>query len=125
MRPCYVFQDQRTARGWVLRAATECAIHLQDAEAILGDPKPFTPARAATSIDETVRYMWRGVLWIHGDLEAGRVPDVPLGIRASDLDLAWRVTKAPGHFRVAHLDADDALPALSVTGVQADLIAWL
>ena len=57
--PCYVFQDRRTARGWLLRAATECAVARPGREAILGDPGPFTPERAATSIDETLRYMWQ------------------------------------------------------------------
>lgn len=122
--PCYVFQDQRTGRGWVLRAATECAIHLQDAQAVLGAPQPIEPARAATSIDETLRYMWRGALVIRGDLEAQRVPDAPVGICATDLGLAWRVTKAPHQFVVEHVDADD-LPDLSVTGAQSDVISWL
>lgn len=126
--PCYVFGDQRTARGWVLRAATECAIHLQDAEAILGEPAPFTSARAATSIDETVRSMWRGALYLRNDPGAERVPDVPLEIRATDLGLGWRVAKAPGALIVEHVDLDDAQaasPELAVTGGQADLIGWL
>ncbi len=62
-----MFQDRRTARGSLLRASTECAIHVQDAEAILGNPPPFEPERAATSIDETLRYMWSGAPLIGGD----------------------------------------------------------
>ena len=126
--PCYVFGDQRTTRGWLLRAATECAIHLQDAEGILGEPTPFTPARAATSIEETVRYMWRGGLYFRDDLGADRVPDVPLEIRATDLESVWRITKAPDAFLIEHFDiehADAAAPQLSVTGEQAALISWL
>ncbi|MCB1005872.1 MAG: maleylpyruvate isomerase N-terminal domain-containing protein [Acidimicrobiales bacterium] len=127
--PCYVFGDERTIRGWVLRAATECAIHLQDAEAILGKPTPFTPARAATSIEETVRYMWRGGLYFRNDLGAERVPDAPLDLRATDLELAWRVTKAPDEFRIEHLEIDGAAAGtpseLSVTGGRAALISWL
>ncbi|MGI9578713.1 MAG: maleylpyruvate isomerase family mycothiol-dependent enzyme [Microthrixaceae bacterium] len=122
---CFVFGDRRTARGWLLRAATECAIHLQDAEAILGDPEPFTPARAATSIDETLRYMWRGVLYIRGDLGAEGVPNAPFGIRATDLGLSWRVSKAADGFVVEHLEATDEMPELSATGDQAALISWL
>ena len=126
--PCYVFGDERTTRGWVLRAATECAIHLQDAEAILGEPTSFPPACAATSIEETVRYMWRGRLYFRNDLGAESVPDAPLELRATDLDLGWRITKAPEAFLVEHLDlagVDAAAPELSVTGEQAELISWL
>lgn len=126
--PCYVFGDERTTRGWVLRAATECAIHLQDAEATLGAPTPFTPARAATSIEETVLYMWRGGLYFRNDLGAERVPDAPLEIRATDLGVAWRVTKAPGEFDIDRLDLERpaASPSeLCVAGEQAELISWL
>ena len=127
--PCFVFGDERTVRGWVLRAATECAIHLQDAEAVLGEPTPFTPARAATSIEETVRYMWRGGLYFRNDLGADQVPDAPLEIRAVDLGVTWRVTKAPGEFRIEHPDTGGAAAGahseLSVTGGQAALISWL
>jgi uncharacterized protein (TIGR03083 family) len=123
--PCYVFQTQRIACGWVLRAATECAVHVQDAEAILGDPNPFTPERAATSIDETLRYMWHGALMFGRNSGADRVPDSAIGIRSTDLGLAWRVTPAPDDFIVDHLGLDDLLPELSVIGDHADLIQWL
>jgi uncharacterized protein (TIGR03083 family) len=127
--PCYVFGDERTTRGWVLRAATECAVHLQDAEAILGEPTPFTPARAATSIEETVRFMWRGGLYFRSDLGAETVPDTPLEIRATDLGVTWRVMKAPDAFLVEHPDIAGAAAGtpseLSVAGGQAELISWL
>ena len=123
--PCYVFQDVRTARGWLLRAATECALHVQDAEETLGEPAPFTPERAATSIDETLRYMWRGALVIRRDPGGERVPDEPFGLFADDLDLGWHVTKAPDRFIVEHIGSRRELPALSVAGDQAQLIAWM
>lgn len=123
--PCYVFQDRRSARGWLLRAATECAIHLQDAQEILGDPEPFGPERAATSLDETFRYMWRGALLIHGDLGAEHVPEVPITVRATDLGLEWRVTKEPGGFVVEVLESGDQPGGLCVAGAHADLVRWL
>jgi uncharacterized protein (TIGR03083 family) len=123
--PCYVFQDVRTARGWLLRAATECAIHVQDAEETLGGPTPFTPERAATSIDETLRYMWRGALVIRSDPGGEKVPEEPFGLFADDLDLGWHVTKAPDRLSVEHIGSRAELPALSVAGDQAQLIAWM
>lgn len=123
--PCYVFQHRRTGRGWLLRAATECAVHVQDAEAILADPPPFSAERAATSIDETLRYMWRGALLIGGDPQGEQVPDIPLTLRVADLSLAWQVTKQPDDFHVEHVHIDGPPSALSVTGNHRDVIPWL
>ena len=123
--PCYVFQERFTARGWLLRAATECAIHLQDAQETLGDPEPFSDERAATSLDETLRIMWRGALLIHGDLEAERVPDTPIIVSATDLGVGWKVAKESDSFRVELVESGEPATGLSVSGAHADLVRWL
>lgn len=123
--PCFVFGDRRVARGWVLRAATECAIHLQDAETTVGDPEPFTPERASISIDETLRYMWPGALYIRGDLGATRVPDVPITIHAADLAVTWMVEKSADGLAVARTRTDDLSADLAVSGNQSAVIPWL
>lgn len=72
--------------------------------------------------------MWRGGLYFRNDLAAETVPDAPLEIRATDLGLGWRVTKAPDAFLVERFDivgAGAATLELSVAGQQADLISWL
>lgn len=123
--PCYVFQTRRTARAWVLRAATETAVHVWDAEEVLGEVTPLPGDRATTSIDETLRYMWPGALLIKGDLQGEQVPEEPIGIRATDLDRAWRVGRGGDDFVVDLVDPGGALPATSVTGEAGEIVRWL
>lgn len=123
--PCHVFQSWRTARDWVKRAATETAVHLRDAQEILGEANPWPADRAAASIDETLRVMWHGALLLKGDLDATRVPDEPITVTATDLGLSWRVAKDPGCFVVEQVGPVASPPSLSVTGHSHDLIAWL
>lgn len=125
--PCHVFQSVRTARAWLLRAATETAIHVRDAQEVLGEITPWSAERATTSIDETLRVMWHGALLLRGDLGADRVPDRPIVVIATDLDQAWRVAKGPDDFVVDDVDiaAGGSDAPLSVAGPSADLVPWL
>ena len=132
--PCYVFQSRRTGRAWLQRAATETAIHVRDAQAVLGDIEPWGPARATASIDETLRVMWHGALLLRGDLDAERVPDQPITVVATDLDLAWRVDKAVDDFTVELVDAHTGQHSpvtptdpseLFVAGESNELVPWL
>ena len=123
--PCYVFQSRRTARAWLQRAATETAVHLRDAQEVLGQFSVWPADRAAASIDETLRVMWHGALLLRGDLGAERVPDEAITVGATDLGMVWRVRKAPGDFIVERLDPTGAPFDLSVMGRSDDLIAWL
>lgn len=123
--PCHVFQSRRSARDWVKRAATETAVHLRDAQEVLGEVTPWPDDRAAASIDETLRVMWHGALLLNGDLGADCVPDEPITVTATDLGLAWRVAKASDDFVVEQIDPTPAATSLSVTGPSHDLIPWL
>lgn len=123
--PCYVFQSRRTARAWLQRAATETAIHLRDAQEVLGEVAAWPAERAAASIDETLRVMWHGALLLRGDLGAERVPDDAITVAATDLGLVWQVRKAPDDFVVEHVDPAAAPSGLSVSGRSDDLIPWL
>lgn len=122
---CHVFQSRRTARAWVLRAATETAVHLQDAQEVLGEITPLPPERAVTSIDETLRCMWHGALLLKGDLGATRVPDEPIVVTATDLGRTWQVEKGSDDFHVGAVDAAAHGAALSVSGTSAELVRWL
>ena len=123
--PCQVFQSRRTARAWLQRAATETAIHLRDAQEVIGVVEEWRHDRAAGSIDETLRIMWHGALLLKGDLEAHRVPDEAITIAATDLELAWHVSKTPHDFAVERLEPGATAPGLSVSARSHDLIAWL
>ncbi|MEM8620534.1 MAG: maleylpyruvate isomerase family mycothiol-dependent enzyme [Actinomycetota bacterium] len=123
--PCYVFQTRRTARAWLHRAATETAIHLRDAREVLGDVQPWERARAAASIDETLRVMWHGALLLRGDLAAECVPDQAITVTTTDLDRAWRVTKATDDFIVESVESRAGSDQLSVSGLGDELISWL
>ena len=122
---CHVFQSRRTARDWVKRAATETAVHLRDAQEVLGEVTPWPDDRAAASIDETLRVMWHGALLLKGDLGAERVPDEPITITATDLGQGWTVTKGSDDFVVEQIDPTASATPLSVTGSSHDLIPWL
>lgn len=105
--------------------ASECAIHLQDAEAVLGEPVAFTRERAAASINETLRLMWRGGLLMGGDLDAQEIPDAPIEIRVTDLDWAWPVTKAAHDVRVQTVDLQEPPGPVWVAGSSGQLSSWL
>jgi uncharacterized protein (TIGR03083 family) len=122
--PCYVFQDRRTARAWLRRAATETAVHLRDAQEVLGVVEDWTPERAASSIDETLRVLWHGALLLKGYTATDHVPDEPISVTATDLGITWRVTKAPDEFAVDVIDAAESLTRLSVSAASCDLIGW-
>lgn len=123
--PCYVFQTRRTARNWLERAATETAIHLRDGQEVLGEVSPWSDARAAASIDETLRVMWHGALLLKGDLGARQVPDEAITVAATDLGRAWTVAKSTDDFIVDRIDAAVTPSGLSVSGTSDDLIPWL
>lgn len=124
--PCYVFQHRRTAQAWVLRAATETAVHVWDAEEVLGEVTKLPADRAATSIDETLRYMWPGALLVTKEDPRGEgLPEMPVGIRAVDLDHAWRVSRGADDLVVELVDPDETLPADSITGEANDIVRWL
>ena len=123
--PCHVFQSRRTARAWLQRAATETAIHLRDAQEVLGEIDSWPAERAIASIDETLRVMWHGALLLRGDLQAERVPDEAIAVTAVDLGLVWLVRKTPADFVVELLDQTAAPAGLSVSGRSEALIPWL
>lgn len=123
--PCQVFQSRRTARAWLQRAATETAIHLHDAQEVLGEVEEWRHDRAAGSIDETLRIMWHGALLLKGDLEAHGVPDAAITITATDLGLAWHVRTTPHDFVVEPLESNETPSGLSVSAGSHDFIAWL
>ena len=123
--PCQVFQSRRTARAWLQRAARETAVHLRDAQQVLGEVEEWAPDRAAASIDETLHVMWHGALLLRGDLDADRVPDEAITITATDLGIAWRVAKAPDDFAVERLQPGTTASSLLVTADSDDLIPWL
>ncbi|MEO1057738.1 MAG: maleylpyruvate isomerase family mycothiol-dependent enzyme [Actinomycetota bacterium] len=120
--PCYVFQSRRTARAWLQRAATETAIHLRDAQEVVGEVAEWPPDRAAASVDETLRVMWHGALLLRGDLSGVRVPDAPISVVATDLGLMWTVHKGADDFLVERTEAATVATEHSVAGAANDLI---
>ena len=74
--PCQVFQSRRTARAWLQRAATETAVHLRDAQQVLGEVEEWAPDRAAASIDETLHVAEEAVQFEHRHSSVRRLEHV-------------------------------------------------
>lgn len=144
--PVWAFWTTQPARFWVKRAATELAVHTWDAQDAIGDPDPVRPDRAATSIDESLRGVWPGVIAIGHHLlppdDRPVVPDSPAGFVAVDTGHRWRVdptgegldvttdelpaTVASGsaHDVMMHLYGRDTGSAFGIVGERAAVDAW-
>jgi hypothetical protein len=130
--PVWTFGPAGPARFWLLRAATETAIHRWDAEAAIGKPTAITAARAAASIDETVRGMWRALVateWpASSPVRTPQVPDRPLWVHAIDAGRTWTVRADNGSLDVV-ADNDDASaterPDTRIEGRGHDLMLYL
>jgi uncharacterized protein (TIGR03083 family) len=124
--PVWAFGPVGPARFWLLRAATETAVHRWDVESAVGTPTAVAPARAATSVDETVGGMWRALVeaeWPEvSPVRNPRVPDEPLGIRAVDADRTWIVRAEGGSLEV---DSDGPLPDTRIEGPSGELMLYL
>lgn len=120
--PVWTFWTAQPARFWVKRAATELAIHTWDAQDALGEPDRVAPDRAATSIDESLRGLWPGLIEVgrHGLSPDGgpTVPDEPAGFVATDTSHRWRVDPTADGLDVT----TDDLPATVASGPAHDLL---
>lgn len=123
--PVWAFWTTQPARFWVRRAATELAIHTWDAQDAIGDPDRIEPERATTSIDESLRGLWPGLVEIgrQGLFPDGGpiVPDSPAGFIATDTGHRWRVDPAGDGLRVSVSN----LPATVAAGPAHDLLLTL
>ena len=121
----WAFWMTRPARYWLLRAATEFAVHAWDAQTVLGSATPIGADRSATAIDETLRGMWPGLV------ELGRrgiileqppaLPDEPAGMIATDSGHAWEISQMNGEIEVTAVSNP---PATSVSGRGHDLVMY-
>jgi uncharacterized protein (TIGR03083 family) len=127
--PVWTFGPPGPARFWLLRAATETAVHRWDVEAALGTPTTIVTSRATTSVDETVRGMWRAL--VEADWPAAspvrnpHVPDQPLRIRATDSDRTWTVRTDGGSLVVATQATDADVPDTRIEGTSYNLMLYL
>jgi hypothetical protein len=123
--PVWAFWTTQPARFWLKRAATELAIHAWDAEAAVGEPGRFSPDRAATSIDESLRSAWLLVIELgrHGFFpDAPAPPGTPAGFAATDSDHRWRIGTVDGAIEV---DETADLPADVGSGSGHDVLLFL
>jgi uncharacterized protein (TIGR03083 family) len=123
--PVWAFWTTQPARFWLKRAATELAIHAWDAEAAVGEPHRLDPDRAATSIDESLRGLWPGMVELvrHGLSPDGPTPpETPAGFDATDSDHHWLVRTRAGEIEVA--ETGD-LPADVASGSGHDLLLYV
>lgn len=120
----WAFWMTRPARFWIHRAATETAVHEFDAATATGGHRRLSPRASATSIDETLRGFWPGVLNMR-DHGATRhrfdTPDGSISIVATDSDRSWTVQRAGDTVEVT--DGDGAPTVIGGEGT--DLVMWL
>jgi uncharacterized protein (TIGR03083 family) len=123
--PVWAFWMTRPARFWLLRAATEVAVHAWDAQSAVGTPAPLEPHRAATSIDETLRGMWPGLVELgrRGILldQPPELPMEPVGVAATDSGHSWVMSHIDGDIQVTEAVE---LPPTVVSGRGHDLVLY-
>ena len=123
--PVWAFWTSQPARFWFKRAATELAVHTWDAQDAVGDPDPVRPDRAATTIDESLRGVWPGVIAIGHHLlprdDRPVVPNTPAGFVTTDTGHRWRVDPTSDGLQVTTVD----LPATVATGSAHDVMMHL
>lgn len=125
----WAFGKPAVARFWVLRAATEMAVHAWDVEAVLGETIEIPATRAATSVDEHHRAMYRMLRVVaaaeagasHAHVEVPELPAEPIGVRASDVAVAWRIQSEDDDV-VVTVGAD--LPETVVEGSAHELVLY-
>lgn len=87
------------ARFWVLRAATETAVHAWDAETVVGRATEIPVNRAVASVDEHHRAMYRMLRVVAAAGTGAIVPELPadpIGIRACDAGVFLRISNVGG-----------------------------
>jgi uncharacterized protein (TIGR03083 family) len=123
--PTWGFGSAAPARLWLLRAATEMAVHCWDAELAANDVQRVTPDRAATAVEETMRYMYPALVHL-GAVAPERfrthvVPMDPIGVRIADAGTSIRLANDDGEIVVT---LTTALPATVVTGAGHDVMLY-
>jgi uncharacterized protein (TIGR03083 family) len=87
--PAWSYTPDQTMRFWMRRAALEAAVHLADAQGLIGEPGGVPPALAADGLDELVdTYPLRFAMGGSADVH-------PLVVHATDAKRTWTLS-APG-----------------------------
>lgn len=131
-RPVWTFDlPMGRARFWLLRAATESAIHRWDAEGVVGGQTKMPADLAAASVDETLRGLWRfvyrettgGGRGLFASITIPR-PPASLGIHATDSRARW-LLQADATERTYEVISDGAMPETVVSGEGHELVLFL